>query len=117
MTARLCQLIVDQHEGRKVIVPAAGEQVWFWFRELDCQRTGNGFGPNAIGFQAIGEWARLRGLVLKQWQLDAIIAMDLKRREVIAKKDENQEEAEKPKVSERPLTSRLFDAIFPTKRR
>ncbi|ULJ73590.1 hypothetical protein L2W42_08465 [Rhizobium gallicum] len=49
--------------------------------------------------------------------MDAIIAMDLKRREVIAKKDENQEEAEKPKVSERPLTSRLFDAIFPTKRR
>ncbi|MHC2298146.1 hypothetical protein ACVJBD_002352 [Rhizobium mongolense] len=49
--------------------------------------------------------------------MDAIIAMDLKRREVMAKKDEDRDEAEKPKVSERPLTSRLFDAIFPTKRK
>nr|WP_282576359.1 hypothetical protein [Sinorhizobium meliloti] len=80
---------------------------------MDSQRTGNGYGPNALGFQAIGEWARLRGLVLKQWQLDAILAMDLKRREVMAPKAEP--EAEKPHVSERPLTSRLFDALFPSK--
>lgn len=82
---------------------------------MDSQRTGNGYGPNALGFQAIGEWARLRGLVLKQWQLDAILAMDLKRREVMAQKDEP--ESEKPQISERPLTARLFDAIFPNKRK
>ncbi|WP_424540748.1 phage tail assembly chaperone [Sinorhizobium medicae] len=114
MIDRLCKLIVDQHEGKKLAIPAAGQQVWWWFRELDSQRTGNGYGPNALGFQAIGEWARLRGLVLKQWQLDAILAMDLKRREIMAPKDEL--EAEKPKVSERPLTARLFDALFPSKK-
>jgi len=96
-------------------VPAAGEQVWYWFRELDSQRTGNGYGPNALGFQAIGEWARLRGLVLMQWQLDAILAMDLKRREVLAPKDKQPEPEQQ--VSERPLTARLFDAIFPNKRK
>jgi hypothetical protein len=47
--------------------------------------------------------------------LDAILAMDLKRREVMAPKAEP--EAEKPHVSERPLTSRLFDALFPSKRK
>ncbi|TAV98506.1 hypothetical protein ELI24_08970 [Rhizobium ruizarguesonis] len=97
-------------------VPVAGEQVWYWFRELDCQRTSNGFGPNALGFQAIGEWSRLRGITLLQWQLDAIIAMDLKRREVVAQKAVDKEEQEQ-QVSERPLSSRLFDAIFPNKRK
>jgi len=97
-------------------VPVAGEQIWYWFRELDCQRSGNGFGANPIGFQAIGEWSRLRGVTLLQWQLDAIIAMDLKRREIMAPKIVDKEEPEQ-QVSERPLTSRLFDAIFPNKRK
>ncbi|MGH0229548.1 hypothetical protein NKZ03_26015 [Sinorhizobium meliloti] len=47
--------------------------------------------------------------------MDAILAMDLKRREVMAQKDEP--EPEKPQISERPLTARLFDAIFPNKRK
>jgi hypothetical protein len=42
--------------------------------------------------------------------------MDLKRRELLAKKDEA--ETEKPvEVSDRPLSSRLFDALFPAKRK
>ncbi len=94
----------------------AGEQVWYWFRELDCQRSGNGFGMDPIGFPAIAEWARLRGVALKQWQIDAIVAMDLKRREIAAQKAIEKEEPEQ-QVSERPLSSRLFDAIFPNKRK
>jgi hypothetical protein len=42
--------------------------------------------------------------------------MDLKRREVVAQKAAGKEEPEQH-VSERPLTSRLFDAIFPNKRK
>ncbi|WP_272939860.1 hypothetical protein [Sinorhizobium fredii] len=42
--------------------------------------------------------------------------MDLKRREVIASKKEAQEPENAP-VSERPLTARLFDALFPGKRK
>lgn len=55
-------------------------------------------------------------MTLLQWQLDAIIAMDLKRREIMAQKIVDKEEPEQ-QVSERPLTSRLFDAIFPNKRK
>jgi hypothetical protein len=111
----LCKLIADQHEGKKLRIPVAGEQVWFWFRELDSQRTGNGYGANAIGFTAIKSWADLRNIRLKPWQLDALIAMDLKRRATLVTKDETPED--KPAVSERPLTARLFEALFPAKRK
>ena len=90
--------------------------MWFHFRELDSQRTGNGYGPNALGFVAIAEWARLREIRLDQWELDAILAMDIRRREVLAPKDEVTEQPEPVKVSERPLSSRLFDALFPSRR-
>ncbi|WP_272939088.1 MULTISPECIES: hypothetical protein [Sinorhizobium] len=42
--------------------------------------------------------------------------MDLKRREIMASKDEASEPENAP-VSERPLTARLFDALFPGKRK
>lgn len=42
--------------------------------------------------------------------------MDIRRREMLAKKDETETE-KKVEVSERPLTSRLFDALFPAKRK
>ncbi|WP_421440015.1 phage tail assembly chaperone [Agrobacterium tumefaciens] len=112
MTETLCQLIVDQHEGKKLAVPVAGEQVWFWFRELDSQRTGNGFGPNPLGFEAIHAWSQVRGVRLLQWQVDAIVRMDLKRRQILSKREDDEAKPEEPKVSLRPLSSRLFDALF-----
>jgi hypothetical protein len=54
-------------------------------------------------------------VTLKQWQLDAILNLDLKRREMAAKQTEKAEE--KQDVSARPLSSRLFDALFPAKRK
>lgn len=105
--------MADQAAGKAIKIPAAGEQVWYWFRELDCQRTGNGYGPNALGFREIKAWCDLREISLLPWQLDAIIALDLKRRSIAAEKPEPGKEAEE--VSKRPLTSRLFDALFPNR--
>lgn len=67
---------------------------------------------NALGFREIKAWADLREITLLPWQLDAILALDLKRRAIAATKA-----ADKPKddVSTRPLTTRLFDALFPGK--
>lgn len=97
-------------------VPAAGEQVWQWFREMDCQRSGTGFGVNPIGFRSIAAWAALREVNLLPWQIDAIIAMDMKRMSLLnAPPDGAKEEQEN--VSARPLTGRLFDALFPGKRK
>ncbi|MEY9719759.1 hypothetical protein ABIA22_002249 [Sinorhizobium fredii] len=74
---------------------------------MDCQRSGNGYAPNALGFREIGEWTRLRKIVLEQWQLDAIVAMDVRRRSMFIERDEPEVE-----ISERPLSPDLFDALF-----
>lgn len=110
---RLCQLIADQQAGKKVEVPAAGEQVWYWFRELDCQRTGNGYGMNALGFREIKAWSDLREISLLPWQVDAILALDIKRRTISAESSDDKPKEEE--VSSRPLSPQLFDAIFPNR--
>lgn len=109
-------MIEHQHTGKPVKVPAAGEQIWHWFRELDCQREGTGFGVNPIGFRSIAAWAALREINLLPWQIDAIIAMDLKRMAMM-NAPPKQEQEEQPNVASRPLTGRLFDALFPSKKR
>lgn len=68
---------------------------------------------NALGFREIQAWANLREISLLPWQLDAILALDVKRRTIAAEAPDD-----KPKeavVASRPLTARLFDAIFPNR--
>lgn len=65
---------------------------------------------NALGFREIKAWADLREISLLPWQLDAIIALDIKRRAVSA---EASDDKPKDEVSARPLTTRLFEALFP----
>lgn len=110
LVERLCELIEQQQAGMKISVPPAGAQLWYWFRELDTQRQGNGYGLNALGFREIKAWADLREIKLLPWQLDGLIALDLKRRAVAAT---SKDDKPKEEVSIRPLTSRLFDALFP----
>ena len=78
---------------------------------MDMQRTGNGYAANAIGFREIAEWCRLRDIRLLQWQLDAILALDAKRREVLNQRVD-EETSDEQNVSERQLSSDLFDALF-----
>lgn len=65
---------------------------------------------NAIGFREIKAWSDLRGIDLLDWELDAILALDLKRRSVACTKTDDKPKQE---VSSRKLTSKLFDALFP----
>lgn len=60
---------------------------------------------NSLSFREIKAWSELREIVLLPWQLDALIALDLKRRSL---------GTDKPKdvVSDQPLSSDLFDALF-----
>jgi len=88
--------------------------VWAWFRELDRARHSNGYGLNPLTYSDIDAWSRLRRISLLAWHLDALILMDGERLKLLYEKTEAETE-DKPKVSERPLTARLFDALFPTK--
>ena len=84
---------------------------------MDSQRTGNGYGPNPIGFEAINAWSQVRGVRLLQWQVDAIIRMDLKRREVLSKSNDDSEVPEEPTtISAQPLTSKSMAYLFPGER-
>lgn len=101
----------DHHVGKKTAVPTAGRQVWEWFKELDRQRTGTGFGFNPISFEAIKAWSDLRGITLLQWQIDAILEMDMKRRILAAEKADEAQSGEVV-VTDQPMTKSLFRSIF-----
>ena len=88
--------------------------MWAWFRELDRARASNGYGLNPISYSDIDAWARLRRIALLYWHLDALISMDGQRLKLLYDKTASETE-DKPAVSERPLTARLFDALFPSK--
>jgi hypothetical protein len=95
-------------------VPAAGRHVLEWFWKMDRTREGTGYGINPLQPAQIEAWFRLRRIVPQTWHLDAIDKLDGTRMRIyFEKKDEAAKEAEKPEVSERPLSTRLFDALFP----
>jgi hypothetical protein len=78
---------------------------------MDRTREGTGFGLNPLQPSQIDAWFRLRRIVPQVWHLDAIDRLDATRLRVyFEKKDDKEPEAQ---VSSRPLTSRLFDALFP----
>lgn len=74
---------------------------------------------NSLGFREIKAWADLRGVDLLDWQLDAIIALDLQRRAVAAQKaaDTKEQGKEPDQVSAQPLTPKSMAYLFPGARK
>lgn len=56
---------------------------------------------------------KVRRIQLEQWQVDALLEMDIRRRTVLMEQTGVQTDKPDP-VSERPLSPSLFDAIFPS---
>lgn len=67
--------------GESVRLPAAAERVWRWFWLLDRTRNGNGYSANRISYSDI---RALAGDRPDEWELDAILAMDVVRLELTA---------------------------------
>jgi hypothetical protein len=82
---------------------------------MDRARAGTGYGINPLSYSDILAWSRLRRVALMPWHVDAIISMDAMRLQLYFEKTAKEKEPEQ-KVSERKLTTRLFDALFPAKR-
>lgn len=72
---------------------------------------------NSIGFTEIKAWCDLRRIELLDWELDAIISLDLKRRAVAAIKAEKPKDKEEDVISAQPLTPKAMAYIFPGKRK
>jgi hypothetical protein len=88
-------------------LPAAALHVWKWFAELDAARNGNGYAADNLSFTEIGEWAALRRVSVRDWELTALVRMDKIRVGML-----NAAEPEAPRVSDRPMTPKLFTALF-----
>ncbi len=103
----------DQLDGKKTRVPVAGRHVWDWFWRLDRTREGTGYGINPLQPVQIAAWFKLRQIQPLPWHLDAIERLDTTRMRVYFEKREVESSPSKQtEVSERPLTSKLFDALF-----
>jgi len=57
-------------------LPDCAAYLWLWFLELHRARTGNGFGPNPIGYVEIDAWQRVTGRKLSPWEVDMMFALD-----------------------------------------
>lgn len=57
------------------MLPECAAYVWMWFFELNGRRT-YGMSMNPITWPDIDAWARLKGVRLKQWEMDALTGID-----------------------------------------
>lgn len=70
-------------------------------------RTGNGYAALPISHQEVEAFLRLRGEMLATWELDLLDRMESERLEML-----NEDVTKKDKLSTRPMTPALFDAIL-----
>lgn len=57
-------------------LPYLAAHVWYYFLELHRTRSSNGFGENPLSYAEIECWCRLTGIVLEQWELQALVGID-----------------------------------------
>lgn len=90
--------------------------MWEWFWKMDRTREGTGYGINPLQPAQIAAWFRLRQIVPQPWHLDAIEKLDATRMRVyFEKKTDDGSSNEKHEFNTRPLSSELFDGLFPGK--
>lgn len=71
---------------------------------------GHGYGFNPIPPSEIDAWARQRRVTLRDWEIDALEAMDSTRLNLLH--EALDKSSQKDTVSSRPVTPALFDALF-----
>jgi hypothetical protein len=88
-------------------LPLAGEHIWKWFWELDAGREETMNGLARISHSQIAAWCSITGNIVRDHELQILLAMDRARREASTPKP-----GLPPGVSDRPMTPELFDAMF-----
>jgi hypothetical protein len=87
-------------------VPIAGRRVWSIFLELNATRA-SGMGPSPISYGEIEAWSRLRREPVRPFEVTMLRALDRAYLEA-ARADKDPA----PKISKRPFSLKLFDALF-----
>lgn len=81
--------IIDANLGPD-LPPLLGH-IWAMYTALDCARTGNGFGPNPISYSEMDAYARLSGVTLATWEVNALKRLDLAYLRTLAEERERNE--------------------------
>lgn len=83
---------------------------------MDRTREGTGYGINPLQPTQIQAWFQMRLIHPMPWHLDAVERMDAMRMKTYFEKRDEDSKTDKATVSSRPLSSDLFDALFPGRR-
>lgn len=75
-------------------MPDCLKHVWYWFLQLNSQRTSNGFGINPITNQDMWFFFQLEGIEPESWEINLIRQFD---RVVMEIHSQQQEENKTPK--------------------
>lgn len=117
--ANLSKLLCDelrrgmQAGGGRANVPAGGDLLWLWFRDLCRTRTYHASGPNPISYAEIEAMARLQRWPLSPHHVEILRAMDdawLDQHYSIRKLRSSTKAL--PQTSQHAVTPELFDAMF-----
>lgn len=100
--------------GQRAAIPAGGDLLWQWFKDLSSTRTAHAAGANPIAFTEIRAYFRLRGIDPSQRHLDILLAMDAAFLAHVHHASQPLPEGVKalPPISKRPLSAGLFDSML-----
>ena len=76
-------------------MPEPLTNVWYWFLQLNSQRTSNGFGLNPITNQDMWFFFQLEGIEPEPWELNLIRQFDRVALEVAYKQQEKKKSTKK----------------------
>lgn len=105
---RLCDALRRHLAGPgRPVIPAGGGLLWSWFVDLSAARTWGMAGPDPIGFAAIEAYRRLT-----EWPIEARHVLTLMAMDEAFREHFRADHGAKARVSDRPMTAGLFDAMW-----
>ena len=110
---RLCNEVArNLKAGDRPRIPAGGELLWHWFGDLHATRQVGYSGPMSITFMEIEAYARLNRLPIEPRHVAILRAMDRSFLEALDKTAPPPGVKAAPRVSDRVISTAMFDAIF-----
>lgn len=98
--------------GDRPRIPAGGELLWHWFSDLNATRQSGFSGALPIAFTEIAAYAQLFHIPMEPRHVAMLKAMDTAFLEAIAESTPPAGVKAGPRVSSRPISAALVDAMF-----
>lgn len=112
--AMVAALIKSLDTGKPPRLPDGGELLWSWFCDLASTRSLHMAGANPVTVTEIEAYSRMMRMPMAPHHVSMLMAMD---RAFLDHANRARDpgpaaDASAPKISSRPMTAALFDALF-----